>query len=136
MRRQRIILLLSLLVALSAPGRDAIAQVDRVEQLEQRVHKLEQSMQLDHQPGDWGIIGYGAAHVVTSLWIALFCGFWARSTGRDFGLWFAAGGLFHFFALIAVWIDHDKAAKETQRWAFEAKRRAVKEAARNAVDPA
>ena len=60
------------------------------------------------------------------LGIGLFCGFWARNSGRDFWLWFVAGLVFNIFALLAVLFAHDKDQK--------AKRDAAKKASKEALD--
>jgi len=58
--------------------------------------------------------------------IGLYCGLWARNSGRDFWLWFTAGLVFSIFALIAVLDAHEKDQK--------AKRDAAKKASKEALD--
>ena len=111
MHKRTMIGMLLASVAWMAVAQDVRAQDDRIRKLEQRVKALEQRVS-DADSPDSTMGGYlvGAFSV---LGIAWFCGLWARSTGRDFWLWLAAGIVFNIFALFAVWLKHDedKAAK-------------------------
>ena len=83
MRCLTIAVLLALSVPMPIPAQDS-----RVRELEQRVASLER----DRARGDvlTSLVGYVASGFGIGS-IALFCGLWARSTGRDFWLWLAGG---------------------------------------------
>jgi len=112
MQKRRFLLLLPLVASLAlAP--DALAQNDRLKQLEERVQSLEQNIQRDHAPSDKTRWDYVVPLIPFPLILALFCALWARTTGRDFWLWFVAGLLFNLFALIVLAVKHrqDRAAE-------------------------
>jgi hypothetical protein len=98
-------------VVVIALTHDVRAQDDRIPKLEQRVKALERRIADDEGLGS-SVESY-LAPALTLLGIGLFCGLWARSTGRDFWLWLVAGAIFNIFALFAVWVKHeeDKAAR-------------------------
>ena len=123
MHKRTMIGILLASVAWMAVAQDVRAQDDRMRKLEQRVQALEQRVSDADSPGS--TIGSYLFAASSLLGIAWFCGLWARSTGRDFWLWFAAGAVFNIFALFAVWVKHeeDKAAK-----------RAAEKAAKEAMD--
>jgi hypothetical protein len=91
-------------IACLLPGR-GLADVGRLDQVEQRVKNLEQRLQRDSgtQFQFWNFVASGFA----VLALAAFCALWARSTGRDPWLWLAAGLVFNVFALLAVWMKHE-----------------------------
>ena len=97
------------LAALVTPTPFGTAQDDRIRDLEQRVHKLEKSRDQDDQASS----GFGSYLIsgLEILGVGAFCALWARSTRRDPWLWLAAGLVFNFFALIAVWIKHEEDKK-------------------------
>lgn len=95
MRWVPILILLALAISPSAWAQDS-----RLREMEVRISRLESKR-------DQGDLIKNLSTLVASGFevasIALFCGFWARSTGRDFWLWLAAGLVFNVFALLAVW---------------------------------
>jgi hypothetical protein len=95
-------------IACLLPGR-GLAEEGRLDQVEMRVQNLEQRLQRDaetqYQP--WNLVPAGVA----VLALAAFCALWARSTGRDPWLWFAAGLVFNIFALLAIWSKHEEDKK-------------------------
>jgi hypothetical protein len=95
--------------AVLTSARNSDAQEGRIRQLEQRVSRLEKGRDLDDQ----ALGGFGA-YLISGLGIlavGAFCALWARSTRRDPWLWLAAGVVFNFLALIAVWIKHEEDKK-------------------------
>jgi hypothetical protein len=123
MHKRTMIGILLASVAWMALARDVRAQDDRIRKLEQRVKALEQRVSDAASPG--GTVASHLSAALPLLGIGLFCGLWARNTGRDFWLWFVAGVIFNIFTLIAVWSKHedDKAVK-----------RAVEKTAKEAID--
>jgi hypothetical protein len=110
-------------ILLMAQAGAALAQDDRLQKIEQRVSALEK--RVADKGGSLGWIkDYAPATPI--LGIGLFCGLWARSTGRDFWLWFVGGMLFNVLALIYLYcaIGDDKAAK----------RRAAEKASKELLD--
>jgi hypothetical protein len=109
-------------LAFAAQVRPVLAQDDRIQKIEQRLNALEQRVAAANNSFD-----FIKVYAFPIVGIGLFCGFWARNSGRDFWLWFAAGLVFNIFALIAVWDAHEKDQK--------AKRDAAKKASKEALDP-
>jgi hypothetical protein len=104
--------------AMIAPARALMAQDDRLKKIEERLNALEERTAAAHGPFDF--IKTSIPLAFPLLGIGLFCGLWARNSGRDFWLWFVAGVVFSLFALIAVGSAHDEDQK--------AKKKAFKEA--------
>jgi hypothetical protein len=113
-------------VAVMAPVPAVLAQNDRLQKIEERLNALEQRDTAASGSFDF-IKTYGPV-AFPFLGIALFCGLWARNSGRDFWLWFVAGLVFTIFALITVAITH--AADEDQK----AKKEAATKASNEALD--
>ena len=105
-------------VAAMAPARAAMAQDDRLKKIEERLNVLEERTASANGPFDSIKTYIPGAFAI--LGIGLFCGLWARNSGRDFWLWFVAGLVFNLFALIAVASRHEEDQK--------AKKKAFKEA--------
>jgi len=99
-------------VVIMAQARTALAQEHRLQKIEDRLNALEHRVGAGNNSSD-SVTGYFPA-ALACLGIGLFCGFWARNSGRDFWLWFSAGLVFNVFALIAILIanDEDKKAKK------------------------
>ena len=112
------------MLAFAAVVRPVLAQDDRIQKIEQRLNALEQRVTPADNSLDF-IKTYLPA-VFPIVGIGLFCGLWARNSGRDFWLWFTAGLVFSIFALIAVLDAHEKDQK--------AKRAAAKNASKEAMD--
>jgi len=108
--------------AMMAPARALMAQDDRLKKIEARLNALEERNASAN--GSFDFVKTYMPAAVALLGIALFCGLWARNSGRDFWLWFVAGLVFNFLALIAVAITHD----EDQKAKKEAAKKAYKEA--------
>jgi hypothetical protein len=91
-------------------ARNSDAQENRIQELEQRVSRLEKKARdLDDQT-----LGGFAAYLFSGLGIlavGVFCALWARSTRRDPWLWLVAGIAFNIFALIAVAVKHEEDKK-------------------------
>jgi hypothetical protein len=93
-----------LTIAVMAPARAAMAQDDRLKKIEARLSALEERTA-------FALLGIG-----------LFCGLWARNSGRDFWLWFVGGLVFNVFALITVAAtsaEDEKAKKEAAKKAYK-----------------
>jgi len=101
MHKRTMIGILLASVAWMAVEQEVRAQDDRIRKLEQRVKALEQRVSDADSPGST-MGGYLLA-AFSLLALAWFCGLWARSTGRDFWLWFVGGVLFNFLALIVLY---------------------------------
>jgi hypothetical protein len=112
-------------LACAAQARPVLAQDDRIQKIEQRLNALEQRVAAANNSLDFIKVYLPAAFPI--LGIGLFCGLWARNSGRDFWLWFAAGLVFNIFALIEVLDAREKDQK--------AKRDAAKKASKEALDP-
>jgi hypothetical protein len=110
-------------LAVMAPAGAVMAQDDRLKKLEARLTAMEERVPapdvsfefFKYLPVAFPILG-----------IALFCGLWARNSGRDFWLWFVAGLVFSLFALIAVASTHEEDQK--------AKKEAAKKASKEVLD--
>jgi hypothetical protein len=111
-------------LAFTAQLRPVLAQDDGHQKIEQRLNALEQQVAAANNSFDFIKVYLPAAFPIVG--IGLFCGFWARNSGRDFWLWFLAGLVFNIFALIFVAGEHDKDQK--------AKRDAAKKASKEALD--
>jgi hypothetical protein len=113
------------LVALALAGqvRPALAQDDRIQKIEQRLNALEQRVVDANNSFDFIKVYLPAAFPIVG--IGLFCGLWARNSGRDFWLWFVAGLVFSLFALIAVLDAHEKDKKAQRDTAKEASKEAM-----------
>jgi hypothetical protein len=109
--------------ALIVVAREVRAQDDQIRKLEQRVKALEQRVSDADSRVDT-VLSY-LLPPLPLLGIGLFCGLWARSSGRDFWLWFVAGALFNIFTLFAVLVKHEE---------DKAVRRAAEKTATEAVD--
>jgi hypothetical protein len=109
-------------IALMAHVRPVLGQDDRLQKIEQRLNVLEQRNGAASSPFD-SIKSYipGAFAI---MGIGLFCGLWARNSGRDFWLWFVAGLVFNLFTLVAVADVHEK-DKKVKR---DAEKKTLKEA--------
>jgi hypothetical protein len=111
-------------VGLMACARPVLGQDDRLQKIEQRLNALEQRLPAANNSLD-SIKGYFPV-ALPVVGVGLFCGLWARSSGRDFWLWFVAGLVFTIFALVAVADAHEKDKK--------AKRDAEKKTPKEALD--
>ncbi len=111
-------------LAFAAQVRPVLAQDDRIQKIEQRLNALEQRVAAANNSFDFIKVYLPGAFAIVG--IGLFCGLWARNSGRDFWLWFVAGLVFSLFALIAVLDAHEKDQK--------AKRNAAKQASKEAMD--
>jgi hypothetical protein len=92
------------------PGQ-GVAEESRLDQIEKRVEQLEQRTKQDIGPGTYVLPG------LSLVALAVFCALWARGTGRDPWLWLAAGLVFNFFTLFAIWIKHEHDQKKKTRLA-------------------
>jgi hypothetical protein len=124
MHKRTMIGIVLLLVVLMAPTRSVLAQDERLQNIEQRLKALEHREAAANNSFDF-VKGYIPV-AFPMLGIGLFCGFWARNSGRDFWLWFSAGLVFNIFALLAVMNAHDEDKK--------AKRNSAKLASKEALD--
>ena len=104
-------------VVFMAQARPGVAQDERLQKIEQRLNAVEE--RVANANNSIGFIKAIPAALAV-LGLGLFCGLWARNSGRDFWLWFVAGVVFSLFALIAVGSAHDEDQK--------AKKKAFKEA--------
>jgi hypothetical protein len=111
-------------LAFMAHARPVLAQDDRLQKIEQRLNALEQRVAAANNSFDFIKVYLPAAFPIVG--IGLICGLWARNSGRDFWLWFAAGLVFTILALFAVSHAHEKDQK--------AKRDAAKKASKEALD--
>ena len=124
MRKRTTIGIVLILLCITAQSRSVLAQDDRLQKIEQRLSALEQRTAAGNNSFDF-IKGYLPV-AFPIVGIGLFCGFWARNSGRDFWLWFVAGLVFTLFAVVAVADAHEKDQK--------AKREALKKASKEALD--
>jgi hypothetical protein len=108
--------------AVMAPARAVMAQDDRLKKIEARLSALEERTASAN--GSFENVKTYMPAAVAILGIALFCGLWARNSGRDFWLWFVAGLVFNLLVLIAIAVTHD----EDQKAKKEAAKKAYKEA--------
>jgi hypothetical protein len=90
-------------------ARLVLAQDERLQKIEQRLNVLEDRVASGNKWFD--LIESYIPVAFPILGIGLFCGFWARNSGRDFWLWFAAGLVFTIFTLIAVLDAYEKDKK-------------------------
>ena len=93
-------------VVFMAQARPGMAQDERLQKIEQRLNAVEGRVANANRayiPAALAVLGLG-----------LFCGLWARNSGRDFWLWFVAGLVFNVFALIAVLDAHERDKKATR----------------------
>ena len=74
--------------------------------IEQRLNALEDRVAPANKSFDFIAAYIPGAYFI--LGIGLFCGLWARNSGRDFWLWCVAGLVFNIFALLAVVLAKDK----------------------------
>lgn len=111
-------------VVFMAQARLVVAQDERLQKIEQRLSVLEGRQAAHHNP--FGSLEAYIPAFFSILGIGLFCGLWARSSGRDFWLWFVAGLVFTVFTLIAVLDAHEKDKK--------AKRYSTKLASKETLD--
>jgi len=124
MRKRTTIGIVLICLGFMSQARPVLAQDDRLQKIEQRLNALEQRAAPANNSFDF-IKGYLPA-VFAIVGIGLFCGLWARNSGRDFWLWFVAGLVFTLFAVVAVADAHEKDQK--------AKREALKKASKEALD--
>jgi hypothetical protein len=96
-------------VVFMAQARPGMAQDERLQKIEQRLNALEERVANANGSSDFIKAYVPAAFGV--LGVGLFCGLWARNSGRDFWLWFVAGLVFTVFALIAVLDAHERDKK-------------------------
>ena len=90
-------------------ARLVLAQDDALQKIEQRLNVVEDRLASANKLFD--SIDAFIPIVFTILGIGLFCGLWARNSGRDFWLWFTAGLVFTVFTLIAVLDAYEKDKK-------------------------
>jgi hypothetical protein len=109
---------------LMVQARLVLAQDERLQKIEKRLNALEDRVESANKWFD--LIDSYIPVVFPILGIGLFCGFWARNSGRDFWLWFVAGLVFTIFTLIAVMDAHEKDKK--------AKRHSAKLASKETLD--
>jgi hypothetical protein len=110
------------IVVMTEEQRPVHAQDDRrLEKIERRLTQLEERVGAADGPFDFIKVFNPAVFPI--LGIGLFCGLWARNSGRDFWVWFAAGLVFNIFTLIAVLDAHEKDKKAKKN----AEKLAVKE---------
>ena len=118
MRKQTLIGIALVAMALLAPTRAVRAQEDRLKKIENQLSALEQ--RISSTSGTFEFIQTYLPAALAILGIGLFCGLWARNSGRDFWLWFVAGLVFTIFALIAVANAHEEDKKAKKKVAKEA----------------
>jgi hypothetical protein len=105
-------------------ARLVLAQDERLQKIEQRLNALEDRVAPANKSFDFIEAYIPGAYFI--LGIGLFCGLWARNSGRDFWLWCVAGLVFNIFALFAVVLAKDKDD--------DAKRAAAKLASKETLD--
>jgi hypothetical protein len=101
-------------------ARLVLAQDERLQKIEQRLNALEDRVASANKSFDFSMAYLPVAFPI--LGIGLFCGLWARNSGRDFWLWFVAGLVFTIFTLIAILDAHEKDKKakpESAKLAFK-----------------
>jgi hypothetical protein len=98
-------------VVFMAQARPGVAQDERLQKIEQRLNAVEE--RVANANSSIGFIKAIPAALAV-LGLGLFCGLWARNSGRDFWLWFVAGLVFNVFALIAVLDAHERDKKATR----------------------
>lgn len=107
-------------VVFMGQARLVVAEDERLQKIEQRLTALEEREASNINP-----FGFFEAYIpvfFSILGIGLFCGLWARNSGRDFSLWFVAGLVFTVFTLIAVLDAHEKdkkAKRDSTKLAFK-----------------
>lgn len=133
MRWLPVLAFLALMVAAPVQAQDSraqaqearvLAQESRIQALEARLSHLESSSTL----GDAiMVLGVSIASGFEVLMIGLFTGFWARSSGRDFWLWFAGGLAFNILALLVLAAQIEEEKKKAIKAAKAAKAAKVPE---------
>ncbi len=111
MSERNVLGMLVVSIVLMTTSRVASAQDDRLQKIERRLDALEQRGVSDGNA--WDRFEILAVSALPILGIGLFCGLWARSSGRDFWLWFVGGLVFNLLALLVLYdaIEKDKKAK-------------------------
>jgi len=124
MNKRTMIRIVLLSVVFLGQARPVLSQDGRLNKIEERLNALEQRGATANNSHD-SIKSYVFA-AFAILGTGLFCGLWARNSGRDFWLWFVAGLVFTVFALIAVLEAHEKDKKT--------KKDAAKKASKETLD--
>ena len=106
-------------VVFLAEARPVVAQDEHLQKIEQRLNAVEE--RVANANSSFGFIAFIPAALAV-LGLGLFCGLWARNSGRDFWLWFVAGLVFNVFTLIAIFDAHErdkKATRDSAKLAFK-----------------
>jgi hypothetical protein len=117
--RHAIGLILLAVLGASASGQEKSAD-SRMDALEKRVQQLEQK---DNREG-WIVPRIpDMAFPAGFFWlgVGVFCGLWARSTGRDPWLWLVAGLTFNMLTLFVIfhlWSEDEEAKKKKKAAEF------------------